>query len=170
MGMFIILLVLSAVLILAVASLILTYNSLSNLEENIYLEIEEIKDILKKNLDLIDEFNRYLKLDFILIEKAYELKEKIETTHDIESLARYNLIVEALFKEIEGLIDMENRYDDINIKKLLLVRNSLKMKLKEKILNLNEYIGEYNEILDTFMGKLIKSLSDFQKKDFYEEF
>ncbi len=169
MEMFIILLVLSAVLILTMASLILTYNTLSNLEENIYLEIEKIKDILKKKLDLIDEFNRYLKLDFDLIEKAYELKEKIETTYDVESLVRYNLIVEALFKEIEGLIDMENRYNDTDIKKLLLVRNSLKMKLKGRILNLNEYISEYNEILDTFMGKLIKSLSDFQKKDFYED-
>ncbi len=170
MTMLIVLLILLSVLILIMANFILTYNSLSSLDENIYIEIEKIKDILKKELDLIDEFNKYLKLDFDLIEKAYELKEKVETTHDVEDLTRYNLIVKALFKEIEGLIDMGNKDNDTNIKKLLLVKNSLDMKLKEQILNLNEYIGEYNVILDTFIGKLIKSLSDFQKKDFYEEF
>lgn len=167
--MIIIILVLLAGLILTMSSLLLTYNTLFNLEEGIQKEIEEIKNILCAKLELVDEFNKYIKLDFDLIEKAYELKEKVETTYDVENLVRYNLIVEVLFKEIEGLIDMENRHDDIDIKKLLLVRNSLKMKLKEKILNLNEYISEYNELLDTFMGRLIKSLSDFQEKDFYED-
>ncbi|RUM59194.1 MAG: hypothetical protein DSY59_04825 [Persephonella sp.] len=169
MVMIIIILVLLAGLILTMSSLLLTYNTLFNLEEGIQKEIEEIKNILCAKLELVDEFNKYIKLDFDLIEKAYELKEKVETTYDVENLVRYNLIVEVLFKEIEGLIDMENRHDDIDIKKLLLVRNSLKMKLKEKILNLNEYISEYNELLDTFMGRLIKSLSDFQEKDFYED-
>ena len=169
MEMFIILLILSSALILAMANLLLTYNSLSSLEGNINKEIEGIKEILKKKIDLIDEFNTYLRLDFDIIEKAYELKEKVETTYDVEDLARYSLIIKAIFKEIENIIDMENRQDNTDIKKLLLVRNNLNMRLKEHILNLNEYISEYNEILDTFMGRLIKSLSDFQKKDFFEE-
>ena len=169
MEMFIILLILSSALILAMANLLLTYNSLSSLEGNINKEIEGIKEILKKKIDLIDEFNTYLRLDFDIIEKAYELKEKVETTYDVEDLARYSLIIKAIFKEIENIIDMENRQDNTDIKKLLLVRNNLNLRLKEHILNLNEYISEYNEILDTFMGRLIKALSDFQKKDFFEE-
>lgn len=169
MGMFIILLILLATFIIIISSLVLTYNSLSSLDEKIYNEIENIKKILIEDLKLIDEFNNYINLDFELIEKAYELKEDIETSYNIEDLIRYNIIIEALFKEISRIIDMESKYNDPEIKKLMVMRNNLKNKLKEAIINLNEYIAEYNDTLDTFMGKLIKNLSDFQKKEFYEE-
>ena len=56
-----------------------------------------------------------------------------------------------------------------NIKLLLAAKNSLDNKLKAVILDYNEYVSSYNDLLDKFEGKILSIISDFQKKDYYEE-
>ena len=157
------------VIITIIFNIIMTYSEIINLNKKVENEVEAIKSLLKRKIQLIDEFNKYIKVDFDILEKAFELRDEIEITHDIEDLSRYAFIIKSLINYIRQSVEMNGRENDFEIRKILLEIDSIDKKLKEHILNLNEYIAEYNEVLKTRTGGIIRLLSDFNfEKNFVE--
>ncbi|MEN8247532.1 MAG: LemA family protein [Bacteroidota bacterium] len=155
------------------------YNTMADLEGSIFEQWENMEFQFQKRADLVPDIVRVIKeyvqneqpvIDMVITARDSVNSIKLDPLNlTIEDIKMYYDAQETLGLEIENLLEMINRHQDLKENQKLLELKAELEGAENKIIierrRFNEKVNQYNEYIFKFPNNLLTSVFNFKKHE-----